>query len=525
MKNLAGVLFRRAGVLFRRVVGRSLTVTVQKEGDRSLAVAARKDKITRSLAVTVLLRSCAVFALMLTCGATLIDAQQISERGQPDPTSVAIRNAKIVTVSGAVIDKGTVVLRNGLIEAVGASVAVPSDALVVEGDGLTVYPGLVDGLSTWGMGTAGAATNGGRGGGRGQAAATPATTAPAAPPSRGPEDRPATTSWIKAADELQPGDRRIELARSAGFTTAVVFPERGIFAGQASVINLAGAKVSDMVLEPSVGQYISLSRGGGFGGGGGGGFPGSLMGVIAYIRQIYIDADYYTMLKERYAKDPRGMKRPEYDRALEGVIESKRILLPANRWVEVERMVNFGAELKKPMILYGMREGFDEHSIDHLKGGQTPVLVSLKWPEAPRDQNPDDTETYRALELREKAPSTPAALKKAGIKFALYTDGLDQARDIQRAVKKAMDSGLSREDAIRALTLSPAEIYGVADRLGSIEKGKIANLVVTRGDLFEDRTRVEMVFIDGVKHTPAPDTTGGRGGGATPETPQDRSRR
>jgi hypothetical protein len=339
--------------------------------------------------------------------------------------------------------------------------------------------------------------------------------------SRGPEDRPATTSWIKAADELQPGDRRIELARSAGFTTAVVFPTRGIFAGQGSIINLAGAKVSDMVLVPSAGQYISVTRGGGFGGGGG--FPGSLMGVIAYIRQIYIDADYYTMLKERYEKDPRGMKRPEYDRALEGVIESKRILLPANRWVEVERMVNFGAELKKPMILYGMREGFDEHSIDHLKGGQTPVLVSLKWPEAPRDQNPDDTETYRALELREKAPSTPAALKKAGIKFALYTDGLDQARDIQRAVKKAMDSGLSREDAIRALTLSPAEIYGVADRLGSIEKGKIANLVVTRGDLFEDRTRVEMVFIDGVKHTPAPDATGGRGG-ATPETPQDRSR-
>jgi hypothetical protein len=410
-----------------------------------------------------------------------------------------------------------------LIEAVGPSVAVPSDALVVEGDGLTVYPGLVDGLSTWGMGTAGAATNGGRGGGRGQAAATPAANQPAAPPSRGPEDRPATTSWIKAADELQPGDRRIELARSAGFTTAVVFPTRGIFAGQGSIINLAGAKVSDMVLVPSAGQYISLSRGGGFGGGGG--FPGSLMGVIAYIRQIYIDADYYTMLKERYEKDPRGMKRPEYDRALEGVIESKRILLPANRWVEVERMVNFGAELKKPMILYGMREGFDERSTDHLKGGQTPVLVSLKWPEAPRDQNPDDTETYRALELREKAPSTPAALKKAGIKFALYTDGLDQARDIQRAVKKAMDSGLSREDAIRALTLSPAEIYGVADRLGSIEKGKIANLVVTRGDLFEDRTRVEMVFIDGVKHTPAPDATGGRGGGATPETPQGRSRR
>ena len=433
---------------------------------------------------------------------------------QPEPTSIAIRNAKIVTVSGAAIAKGTVVMRNGLIEAVGDNVAVPADAPIVEGDGLTVYPGLVDGLSTWGMGTGAAATGGGGRGGRGAAAPAAAAATPAAPPSRGPEDRPSTTSWLKAADEIQPGDRRIELARSAGFTSAVVFPTRGIFAGQGSVINLAGEKAADMVLVPSVGQYISVSRGGG---GGGAGFPGPLMGYIAYIRQIYLDVDYYKMLKAEYEKNPRGMRRPEYDRALEGVMESKRILLPANRWVEVERMLNFSAELKQPTILYGMREGFDSRSTDHLKGKNTPVLVSLRWPEAQRDRDPDDEETLRTLELRAKAPGSPAALKKAGIPFALYTDGLDQARDIQRAVKKAMDSGLSREDAVRALTLSPAEIFGVADRLGSIEKGKIANLVVTRGELFDDRTRVEMVFIDGKKHTPAPDATGGRGGAATTE--------
>lgn len=443
----------------------------------------------------------------------VVYAQQISERGQPEPTSIAIHNAKIVTVSGAAIAKGTVVLRNGLIEAVGDNVQIPADALVIEGDGLTVYPGLVDGLSTWGMGTGGAAGGNARGGGGGRGATTTTASTPAPPPSRGPEDRPQTTSWIKAADEIQPGDRRIESARNAGFTTAVVFPTRGIFAGQGSVINLAGAKAADMVLVPSVGQYMTMSGRGG----GGGGYPGALMGVIAYIRQIYLDADYYQMQKKAYDANPRGMRRPDYDRALEGVIESKRILLPANRWVEVERMVNFAAELKQPLILYGLREGFDQRSTDHLKG--TPVLVSLRWPEAQRDGDPDDVDTLRTLELRAKAPTTPAALKRAGVKFALYTDGLDQMRDIQRAVKKAMDGGLSREDAIRAMTLSPAEIYGVADRLGSVEKGKIANLVVTRGELFDDRTRVEMIFVDGKKYTPAPDA-GGRGGAAT-ETPQE----
>jgi hypothetical protein len=414
---------------------------------------------------------------------------------QPQPTSIAIRNAKIVTVSGPTIAKGTVVLRNGLIESVGDNVQPPSDALVIDGEGMTVYPGLVDALSTWGMpGT----------GGRGGRGATPTVTVPTPPPSRGPEDRPQTTSWIKAAEEIQVNDRRFEAARNAGFTTAFVFPTRGIFGGQGSAINLAGAKTENMVLAPSIGQYISLNARG-FGGG----FPSALMGYIAYVRQIYLDADHYKLVKDAYEKNPRGMKRPEYDRALEGVLESKRILLPANRWVEVERMVKFAQELKQPAILYGLREGFDKRSTDYLKN--TPVLVSLKWPAKAADSDPDDVETLRTLEVREKAPTAPQVLKQAGVKFAFYSDGLEQARDIQRAVKKAIDSGLAREDAVRALTLSPAEIYGLADRLGSVEKGKIANLVVTRGEIFDDRTKVEMIFIDGVKHIPTPEPPG-RGG-------------
>ncbi len=427
--------------------------------------------------------------------------------------AIAIRNAKIVPVSGPVIAKGTVVVRNGLIQDVGVNVAIPADAVVVEGEGMTVYPGLVDALSTWGMpGTAAAA--GGRGGAAGSAAGRGATTpaAPAAPPARGPEDRPLTYSWIKAADEIQPGDKRIETARNAGFTTAAVWPTRGFFAGQGSLVDLVQTdKVGEMVLAPSLGQYISLTRtGGGFGGG----FPSALMGMIAYVRQIYLDADHYRLVKDAYAKSPRGMQRPEYDRALEGVLESKMILLPANRWIEVDRMIHFAAELKRPAIYYGLREGFDDRSVKYLKAANATVLVSLRWPEAPRDPDPEAQDAYRQMVIREKAPSTPAVLKKNGIRFALYSDGLDAPRDLQRAVKKAIDNGLAREDALRALTLTPAEIYGVADRLGSIEKGKIGNLVVTKGDIFDDRTRVEFVVVDGNKYVPAPEVPAGRGGGA-----------
>jgi imidazolonepropionase-like amidohydrolase len=433
--------------------------------------------------------------------------------------AIAIRNAKIVTVSGPAINKGTVLVRNGLIQEVGENVAIPADAVVVDGEGMTVYPGLVDALSTWGM--PGAAAGAARGGGGRGAAATTAAAAPAAPPARGPEDRPSTTSWIKAADEIQASDKRIETARSAGFTTAAVWPTRGFFAGQGSLIDLlSGEKAGEMVLVPSLGQYISLTRASGGGGGMGGGFPSALMGMIAYVRQIYLDADHYQLVKDAYAKNPRGMQRPEYDRALEGVLESKRILLPANRWVEVDRMIHFAAELKQPAIYYGLREGFEDRSVKYLKDANATVLVSLKWPEKARDQDPEAEDPYRQMVLREKAPTTPAVLKKNGIKFALYSDGLDAPRDLQRAVKKAIDNGLSREDAIRALTLSPAEIYGVQDRLGSIEKGKIANLVVTKGELFDDRTKIEFVLVDGNKYVPAPEVpTGGRGGGATAATP------
>jgi len=168
--------------------------------------------------------------------------------------------------------------------------------------------------------------------------------------------------------------------------------------------------------------------------------------------------------------------------------------------------------LKQPAILYGARESYRPEAAELLKKSGAPVLVSMRWPEAPRDANPEDVDSFRTLETRDKAASAPAVLKKAGVQFALYTDGLDQPREIQRAVKKAIDAGLSREDAIRALTLSPAEIYHVADRVGSIEKGKIGNLLVTRGEIFDDRTRVELIFVDGRKYTPAPDAApGGRG--------------
>ncbi len=207
------------------------------------------------------------------------------------PTAIAIHNARIVPVSGPPIEHGAIVVRDGLIQAVGANVNIPSDAWIIEGEGLTVYPGLIDAMST--IGIPEASPTGAGAASRPATPATPAAATPSNPPARGPEDRPNTTSWLRAADLIKTTDPRIETVRSNGFTTSVTFPMHGIFAGQGAVIDLSGDRPGQMVVAEPVGQYMTLSSSG-FGGG----FPGSLMGTIAYIRQVYLDCAHYQKARE-----------------------------------------------------------------------------------------------------------------------------------------------------------------------------------------------------------------------------------
>jgi imidazolonepropionase-like amidohydrolase len=410
------------------------------------------------------------------------------------PSYVAIRGARVFTVSGPVLEKGTVLIKDGLIEAVGENIAIPAGVTVIDGTGLNVYPGLIDALSTWGIPeTAPATPAGGTRGGT----TPPATPGQPQPRVRGPEDRPNTFSWVKAADLVKPLEKRLEAARSAGFTTAVTFPKQGILAGHGAVINLAGETSGDMVLDPSAGLYTAFVTGG-FAS-----YPGSLMGVMAYIRQVWIDAAYYKAAKEAYAKNPTTTPRPAYDRALEGVLETHRLLLPAESKVQIERALRFGAEFKTPFALYGGHAAY-ETAADLKKAG-VPVILNVKWPAKEKDSDPEEIPSMKTLQLRDKAPTTPAALAAAGVPFAVSSEGVEAPKDVIKALKKSIDVGLKPADAIRALTLSAAEIFGLGGRIGSIEKGKIANLTVVKGDLFDDKAKVSMVFIDGKRYLPAPE--------------------
>jgi hypothetical protein len=371
-------------------------------------------------------------------------------------------------------------------------------------------PGFIDGLGTWGIPGASPPPGGSaRTAGAGPQTPTPATPTPAPVPRiRGPEDRPQTYSDQRAADLISPADNRLDAARAAGFTSSATFPNKGIFEGLGALIDLAGERSGDMVVAQPIGQQIAFRVGGG---GLGRAFPSSLMGNISYVRQLYLDLDHYKQAKQSYAAHAGGAKRPEYDRYLEGLAESPRLLLPADESQQIDRVLSLGAELKTPFVLYGLHEAYKR--VDQIKAAGIPTLISLKWPEKPKDADPSDIPNYRELVMRDQAPAVPGLFAKAGIKFGFYSDGVEAAPDLKKALKKTLDAGLGRADAIRALTLNVAEMYGIADRLGSIEMGKIANLTVTKGEAFDDNSTIEYVFIDGKQFRPSKEAQEGPPGG------------
>lgn len=178
-----------------------------------------------------------------------------------------------------------------------------------------------------------------------------------------------------------------------------------------------------------------------------------------------------------------------------GVRDNEIVLLPANNSVQIMRALRLADEWKINAVLYGGQQGYEVAGAIAAK--KMPVLVSLKWPERAKDADPDAEQTLRELRFRDRAPSSPTVLAKAGVKFAFYSGGLSAPKDIFKNAKKAVDAGLPPDAALRAFTVDAAEILGVGDRMGSIAQGKIANLMVTDGDLFNEKTKVKHVFVDG----------------------------
>lgn len=410
----------------------------------------------------------------------------------------AITNARIVTVSGVSIEKGTVVVRNGLIESVGADAKAPADAQVFDGTGLTVYPGFIDALTNLGIQTPPTPTGQQPGGAQPPPQATQSNSN--YPTGLRPEDA--------AFDTLKAGDAQFETNRNAGFTTVLTVGRTGIFNGQSAVINLAGDSVSAMVIKAPFAYHISFTTVGG------GQYPTSLMGTFSALRQMLLDAQRLQEIQKMYAADPRGIKRPDADRSLEALFPVINRQIPvvfnANREIEIIRALDLAKEFNLRVILAGGQEAWKV--TDRLKAQDVPVLLSLNFPKRTAAASPEaDPETMELLRLRAEAPKGAGRLVAAGVKFAFQSDGMRTIGDFFTNAGKAVEGGLNKDTAVRAMTLSAAEILGVENRLGSIETGKIANLAVVKGDLFGKDKHVTHLFVDGKffeqKEPPKPSAT------------------
>jgi imidazolonepropionase-like amidohydrolase len=430
----------------------------------------------------------------------------------PNPTrptaidTYAITNARIVPVSSAEIPRGTVVIRNGLIAAVGANVAAPTDARVIDGTGLSVYPGLIDVNTTLGLPAGATAQGGGRGGGfvvAQQNAPSIAALNSTQPVGLQPE--------VRADEYLRPGGDQIDNERNAGITAALTAPREGIFAGQSAFINLAGDTAQEMIVRSPVALHVGFTplRNGGY--------PGSLLGVFSAFRQMMLDAERYREINAIYERNPRGMKRPEPDKSLEALqpalTRAMPVVFTADSQREIERALDLADEFKLKAMIAGGLEAWKV--ADRLAAAKVPVLVSLNFPRRTTAPSPDaDPDPIRILRQRVDAPKNPGRLAAAGVRFAFQSGGLTNISDYLLNVTRAVEGGLSKDEALRAMTIRPAEFFGVQDQLGTIETGKIANLTVTRGDIFSREHRITHVFIDGrpIDLRPAAPAGGARSG-------------
>jgi imidazolonepropionase-like amidohydrolase len=402
----------------------------------------------------------------------------------------AITNARIVTVSGPIIERGTVVIRNGLIAAVGANINAPPDARIIDGAGLTVYPGLIDAYTNLALPEAPPSPSPGGGGGGGGFFAAQQRPSPGGPNST---QLPGLQPEVMVEDIIRSGGSDIESARSIGITTALTSPRSGIWMGQSALINLSGDTPQEMIVRSPVAMHVGFIplRGS---------YPGSLMGVFATLRQMMLDAQRYRDQLAAYERSPRGMRRPEMDRslaALAPVVDGRMpVVMLANSEREISRALDLAAEFKLRLIIAGGREA--ERVTDRLVKQNVPVLLSLNLPRRTTPAIPEaEPEPLRVMRDRVEAQETAGKLARAGVRFAFQSGSLTNISELLANANRTIEHGLNGPDALKAFTIWPATIFGVENQLGSIETGKIANLTVTRGDLFDRNSRVAHVFIDG----------------------------
>jgi imidazolonepropionase-like amidohydrolase len=426
--------------------------------------------------------SLAAALLVLLPGLTM--AQTAPTVGlRENPTAVhALTNARIVIAPGRELPSATLVIRNGIIEAVGANVQPPADARVWDMSGRTLYPGFIDAHADVGQRTQ--LTDEERQDVRGAVYWSPQV-----------------RSHVDAVADFRPGDNdRSAPLRAQGFTLAMSVPQIGMFRGQSAVVSLGEGSVADRVIRAGVAQSLAMSRDGQAGGS----YPTSAMGAITFIRQTLHDAEWYARAHTAFQRSPQGQQRPETNAALQALAPVLRgeqpLIVETRSEEEALRALAFTRDFSG-LRIWLRGNGGEYRMLDQFRAANVPVILPVNFPAAPDVSRPEAALNLSVSQLRHwnRAAENPGRLANAGVRIALTTDGLgNQRANFWPNVRRAVERGLAADAALAALTTTPAELLGVSRTHGTLEAGKVANVVVAEGNLFTSSSaRVEAVFIDG----------------------------
>ena len=395
---------------------------------------------------------------------------------QNAPNVYAITDAKIVVGDGKIIEKGTIVLRDGLIVAVGKDVKAPADARILSGEGLTVYPGLVDASAKTGMPAAADYPKEARGGNYAV---------------------PKVRADIAATALYKPDPAATEARRKLGFGAMLVAPQVGLFKGTSALFSTGPeTDVAQLTIKPVVASHIDWAAEDASDG-----YPESLMGSIAAIRQFLFDVADADGKMLMYNKISRKTVRPVVSRQILAFrstnLPYEPLIIAADSAADMRRAIKLSQEFRFHLIIEGGREAYKIAS--ELKAADASILLSTALPEPPKlKKGEEDPTTLEGFRYRASVPRTAAALAKAGVPFAFTTKGLENVADFPKNVRKFIAAGLTEDAAVEAATTGAARILKVDRQLGTLEVGKIANVVgVSDGTLFGPKSKVKYVFVDG----------------------------
>lgn len=386
-------------------------------------------------------------------------------------TTYAFTNVRIVVDPETTIDNGTLIVKDGLITAVGPKATVPKGAEVVDLKGKTIYPGLIDAYTNYGMPEI---KKGGGGWGPQMESNIKGAYGWNAAIKSDVEANKLFTDDPKAADEM----------RRLGFGAVLTFQKDGIVRGSGAVVALGDGRENELMISDKAAAMYSFDKGSSSQD-----YPSSLMGAIALLRQTYLDADWYK----------RDKAKKEYNISLDAFnnLQTLPQIFETTDKLNILRADKIGDEFKVNYIMKG--SGNEYQRLDDLKATNCKLIIPLNFPVAYDVEDPYDAANISLTELKhwEMAPVNPYALEKFVIPFAITTSDLKDKKDFWKNLRKAILYGLSEKQALKSLTTIPAQMLNVSDKVGALKAGMIANFIITSGDLFDEKTIIYENWVKG----------------------------